>query len=192
MHLPCRAVLPQPVAMHVCWNCVTSWPLGGRQILPMWSSNFSCLLKISTATSLNKELPSKFGCRAMAATWTRWTGFGWLCVSSLQVPTSTFKSLESRLWNRRKIVTLRNLILCYWVLCAIEFVSTPALCVYIKDTKTNAFRISTLQIFPYSQNWEIKVCLKFEHARTHAHTHTHTRVQISPVSFPNYYLLVLD
>ena len=48
------------------------------------------------------------------------------------------------------------------------------MCVYIKDTKTNAFRISTLQIFPYSQNWEIKVCLKFEHARTHAHTHTHT------------------
>jgi hypothetical protein len=153
MHLPCRAVLPQPVAIHVYWNCVTSWPLGGRQILQMWSSNVSCLLKISTAKSLNKELPSKFGCRAMAATWTSWTGFGWLRDSSLQVPTSTVMSLDSRLWNRIKIVTLRKLCLCYCVLCAIELVSTTALCVYVTDLMTNAFRISSLQqIFPYSQN----------------------------------------
>lgn len=172
MHLPCRAVLPQPVAIHVYWYRVTSWPLGGRQILPMWSSNFSCLLSISTAKSLNKELLSKFGCRAMAATGTSWTGFGWLYDSSFQVPTSTLMSLDSRLWNRRKIVTLRKVCLCYWVLCAIEFVSTPALCVHIKDIKTNAFRISSRQSFPYSQNY-IKVCLKFEHASKHARAHTH-------------------
>ena len=164
------AVLPQPVAIHVCWYCVTSRPLGGRQILPMWSSNLSGLLKISTAKSLNKELPSKFGCRAMAATGTSWTGFGWLCDSSLQVPTSTVMSLDSRLRNRRKIVTLRKVCLCYWVLCTIEFVSTPALCVY---ERYKDHCLLNLILADFSLLSELNKGLSQIWACKHTCTHTH-------------------
>jgi len=118
--IPCRAFLPHPVAVQVRWNCVTSWPLGGRQILLMWSSNFNCLPRIRTAMSLNKEPGSKFGCRAMATTWTTWTGFGWSLERSLHLPTSTTMSLDSKLWNR----TLQNHF--YFIRCNVtKLVSEP-------------------------------------------------------------------